>query len=191
MKIFLSLLILFFSIQSWTKADDIRDFEIEGMSIGDSALNYFSKKQINKFFYSKSKKFAYSEHELYNSKNYEGFRFHYKLKDKEFIIQGMSGIIFYSNNFDACNTKKKEIIKDIESSFPSGKRVDQGKLNHPSDPTGKSVYTYTGFNFKNGTISLECTDWSNKITSNRGWTDNLAVIIHTKELANWITYDAR
>jgi hypothetical protein len=27
-------------------ADDIRDFQIEGMSIGDSLLNYFSKDQI-------------------------------------------------------------------------------------------------------------------------------------------------
>ena len=36
MKIFLSVLILIFNFQSWTKADDIKDFEIEGMSVGDS-----------------------------------------------------------------------------------------------------------------------------------------------------------
>ena len=30
------------------KADDIRDFEIEGMSIGDSLLNYFNKEHIKK-----------------------------------------------------------------------------------------------------------------------------------------------
>ena len=41
-RVFLSVLILIFSLQSWTKADDIRDFEIEGMSIGDSALDYFT-----------------------------------------------------------------------------------------------------------------------------------------------------
>ena len=35
---------IFFSLQSWTKADDIRDFQIEGMSIGDSLLDYYSKK---------------------------------------------------------------------------------------------------------------------------------------------------
>ena len=43
MKRLLLILILTFSFQSWTKADDIRDFEIEGMSIGDSALDFFSK----------------------------------------------------------------------------------------------------------------------------------------------------
>ena len=41
------LIILFFiiSLQSWTKADDIRDFEIEGLSIGDSLLNFASEKK--------------------------------------------------------------------------------------------------------------------------------------------------
>ena len=44
MKRLLLILILTFSFQSLTKADDIRDFEIEGMSIGDSLLDYFLKK---------------------------------------------------------------------------------------------------------------------------------------------------
>ena len=46
MRIFLSVLVLIFSLQSWTKADDIRDFQIEGMSIGDSLLDYFDKSII-------------------------------------------------------------------------------------------------------------------------------------------------
>ena len=48
MKIFISVLILIFSFQSWTKADDISDFEIEGISIGDSALDFFTKEKIEK-----------------------------------------------------------------------------------------------------------------------------------------------
>jgi len=46
MRTFLTILILFFTFQTWAKADDIRDFEIENMSLYDSALNYFSKKKI-------------------------------------------------------------------------------------------------------------------------------------------------
>ena len=48
MKRLLLILILTLSFQSWTKADDIRDFEIEGMSIGDSALDYFSESELIK-----------------------------------------------------------------------------------------------------------------------------------------------
>ena len=46
MKIFLSVLIVFFSLQSWTKANDIRDFEIEGISIGDSLLDFLERRNI-------------------------------------------------------------------------------------------------------------------------------------------------
>ena len=48
MRVFIAVLVLIFSFQSWTKADDISDFEIEGMSIGDSLLNYFSEEEILK-----------------------------------------------------------------------------------------------------------------------------------------------
>ena len=46
MRVFIAVLVLIFSLQSWTKADDIRDFQIEGMSIGDSALDFFSKMKL-------------------------------------------------------------------------------------------------------------------------------------------------
>ena len=45
MRIFLTILILILNLQSWTKADDIRDFEIEGISVGDSLHDHFSKKK--------------------------------------------------------------------------------------------------------------------------------------------------
>ena len=38
-----------FSFQPLTKANDIRDLEIEGMSIGDSLLTYFNSKEINSY----------------------------------------------------------------------------------------------------------------------------------------------
>ena len=49
MRVFIIVLVLIFSFQSWTKADDISDFQIEGMSVGDSLLDYYSEKQINNF----------------------------------------------------------------------------------------------------------------------------------------------
>ena len=30
------------------KADDVKEFQIEGMSVGDSLLNFYSKEEINK-----------------------------------------------------------------------------------------------------------------------------------------------
>ena len=42
----LLILILTLSFQTLTKADDIKDFQIEGMSIGDSLLDFFSEDEI-------------------------------------------------------------------------------------------------------------------------------------------------
>ena len=41
-------LVLIFNFQSLARADDIRDFQIEGLSIGDSALKYFNVKDLEK-----------------------------------------------------------------------------------------------------------------------------------------------
>ena len=46
MKVFITVLFLIFNLQSWTKAADIRDFQIEGISVGDSLLDYYNKKEI-------------------------------------------------------------------------------------------------------------------------------------------------
>ena len=55
--------ILLFKSQPWSLADDIKDFEIEGISVGDSLLNKYSKNEINEkindvnTFYYKDNKF--------------------------------------------------------------------------------------------------------------------------------------
>ena len=64
MRVFIAVLVLIFGLQSWTKADDISDFEIEGMSIGDSLLDYFDKSYIDK----KGK-------HLYPNKDFKGSKF--------------------------------------------------------------------------------------------------------------------
>ena len=56
MKILFTLFVLFFS--SSLIADDISDFEIEGISIGDSLLDYFKKEKIKEFINHKSSYFS-------------------------------------------------------------------------------------------------------------------------------------
>ena len=46
MKKLLAIIILSLCFITPSQADDIRDFQIEGISIGDSLLDYLSKKEI-------------------------------------------------------------------------------------------------------------------------------------------------
>ena len=66
-KINFIIIFISFSIQSWTKADDIRDFQIEGMSIGDSLLDTISAKEIE----NKDKKYHYSTKDYYQIALYD------------------------------------------------------------------------------------------------------------------------
>jgi hypothetical protein len=111
MRNFLLILILILSFQSWTKADDIRDFQIEGMSIGDSLLNFFSKKEINKFanydHLPSDMKFRiaefYSNNEM-KMNTYDGIQIFYKPNDKKYILHSLGGFI-------DCEKKVRAIVK--------------------------------------------------------------------------------
>ena len=90
MRIFLSLLILIFSLQAWTKADDIRDFQLEEMSVGDSLLNFFSEEEIKKKIsgaqYPNKEFILYYFKNLSSFKTYEAVTVAVKANDKNYII---------------------------------------------------------------------------------------------------------
>ena len=93
MRVFVIVLVLIFSLQSWTKADDSRDFEIEGMSIGDSLLDYFSVSEIKNFYnydnLPSNMKFRIAEfyQENYNKmEQYDAMQVYYKPEDKNFKL---------------------------------------------------------------------------------------------------------
>ena len=48
MNKYIYLILIFFIFVNSAKADDIYDFEIEGIAIGDSALSFFNKNEIKK-----------------------------------------------------------------------------------------------------------------------------------------------
>ena len=184
MRRLLLILILTFSFQSLTKADDIRDFEIEGMSIGDSALDFFSKSKIkkNKNNYYKNKKFTDIEVDNFGEL-YDTISFNYKTGDKIYKIESISGAIFYKHNIKDCFKKRDEIVKEISKVFANTKPQDGGIIKHTGDKSGKSTLSNIEFNFKNGDlIMVSCYDWSKKMP----YTDHLAISFRTKDLKDFI-----
>ena len=94
MKTLLTLFVLL--IPSSVFADDISDFEIEGMSIGDSLLDYLSKKEINNniveiYDYYNNQDFTtvqLSNHRILTQ--YDGLQINIKRKDQKYIIYALS-----------------------------------------------------------------------------------------------------
>ena len=48
MRVFIAVLVLIFSLQSGNRAEDISEFEMEGMRIGDSLLDFININEIKK-----------------------------------------------------------------------------------------------------------------------------------------------
>ena len=185
MKKLLAILVLgLLFISAPSQADDIRDFQIEGMSIGDSLLDYYSKNEIKKNTlkdeYPKSDAMKRVRFSLVD-KAYESVMIHYKKNDNKFIIYGILGGIEFKN-FNNCYKTSKKISKEIGDIFPNIK-VNYYEKKHAADKSGKSTnkgYTYwlTDQSF----INVACYDWSPKM----GYKDHLRVEIVGEELQEFL-----
>ena len=188
MRVFIAVLVLIFSLQSWTKADDISDFQIEGMSIGDSALDYFSKKEINSGVknYYKDKKFL-SITIKDNFDLYEKIDFTYKPNDKKYKIYGIRGVKHF-NNIKNCKIDYNKAVKDLSEMFKNSKKVDAGERNYSPDPTGKSkIYNVYFWLKKGGFIEVACVHMTEEFAKKNNWDNNVLTIgISAKEFSDFL-----
>ena len=188
MKRLLLILILTFSFQSWTKADDIRDFQIEGMTIGDNALDFFNKKEINNnksYVYKNQKYFGFYK-DLSNS-TYEGVQV---ALNSDFIIHSVTGKIFYENNISQCYETMNSIEKDLDSLFSNAETRKQNRK-HRADPSGKSTIKDKSYFLTTGdAIQISCNDWSkfkHKITGKiMNYTDELKVSMYSVKFIDFL-----
>ena len=210
MKVFISVLVLIFSLQSWIKADDIREFEIESMSVGDSLLNYFTEKEIKLFInspnsmaYKDNKYVAVTTHASYDEfstppdndpyadtkDNYDYVGVIFRPEDKKYIIYEISAYLNFPNDFEGCKNKKDEIVSSISSSFNNIEKETETSP-HNYDKSGESISYDTWFYFDNGYVSAHCENWSEKLTKENGWDDKLKVRIIDKKFMNFLTNEA-
>ena len=93
MKKILFLAILFLSFQNLSSAENIQNFQIEGMKIGDSALNYFSESQLenNEQGWHNYSYNEYSTSYMPGKGIYNWFLVSYKNDDNNFIIEALAG----------------------------------------------------------------------------------------------------
>jgi hypothetical protein len=194
LRVFISIIILIFSSQSLTKAEDISDFQIEGISVGESVLEHKNLNYIKKIlqdkntFYYKNKTFAVIDLGV-SSELFEDISVTIKPNDNKYIIQAIEGRIFFPNDIENCKIKMNAISKDILSMFPK-KNFKNIKNKHDYDKTGKSLYYANFMSLEKGSIELFCIDWSNQISKKDGFIDELKVGILDYKFRKWIDTEA-
>ena len=160
-----------------TKAytDKIKDFKIENISIGKSALEYFTESQLENseldwFNYSYKE---YSTSLLSGKGIYDWFKITYKSNDDYFVIEGIVGIAVKKKyNDDKCNKQLNTEALEISKLFKNTKQgkkqfykvvYNPRKIFQESNPSGKSTVISISFDFKDeGKIILSCYNMDKK-----------------------------
>ena len=190
MKRLLLILILIFSFQTLSRADDIGDFEIEGISIGDSLLNHYSKNildNIKKFYYPNSKKIVGLYSQLFNQNlnNYDAIQF--SVTPENYQIEAIAGLNYeFENKKKQCYQKMEKIFDEIQSLFPNSEAVKEKESPHDADVSGQSVGKVYKIYLTNGIIRVACTDWAKEMNH----FDSLKISIHTTKHIDWINNEA-
>ena len=187
MKKILFSLIYVLTLQNLSHADDVKDFQIEGINIGDTLFEHtklfgVSKNEILKkeiFYYPKSKKFAgiaFSNKGFFET--YDLIQF--TIIPKTYIIESISGVVKIISKKD-CEKKQEEIFSQISAMFKNGKIIKDPFIPHPHDKTGNSTANGFYIELKSGNVSVECYLWGNEVKKNTKWYDNLKVNVTSKK----------
>ena len=183
------LFLFLFSFQTSSWANDIRDFEIEGISVGDSLLDYITEEEIKnkeKYIYENNKFIAIliseSSFELY-----EDVQIVYESSNKK--IHSLEAMIDYEKNIKDCYNKKDEIVSELTEFFTNKVKIwSQNNEKYQADKSGKSKFSAVNFDFDTGgSARVICYDFEEKISMEKGWPDTLSVVINSIEFDKYVS----
>ena len=166
MRVFLAVLVLIFSFQSWTKADDIRDFQIEGMSVGNSLLDYMNDNMIITEMNNKDYSYFYNNDFVAIStwkirdkfETYDDVGVTLKTNDKEYKIYALQGTLYMEANSDIkeCYKKQNEIVNDLKNSLNLNNQGSTWFVDKKNLPKHQLSVKYIDFELNEGVVRIAC-----------------------------------
>ena len=182
------LLSIFFLSSPSVFAEGISDFEIEGMSIGDSLLDIYTEKKIidSKRNYFETERQYYVIAISDYLETYDVVEIYLETNDKRFEIKTITGK-FVIKNQKQCLDMKDDLTLDTKKLLKNKQHSDS-VIPHIFDKSGKSKQHISHFNI-NGYLThvrVECVFWSEQIKNDYNYEDTLNVVAMDKEIAEWI-----
>ena len=203
MKKIFFLIIWVLTFQTQSLGDNIKYFKIEGMSIGDSALDYFSESQLedNEQGWHNYSYNEYSTSYIPGKGIYNWFLVSYKNDDNNFIMEGIIGGVEI-NNYDnkKCINKLDNFALNISESFKNTAQEKRKTYEIAAEAsqtypfTGKSTTTSLSFNFLDGAkIILACYNMDKEVKENESFlksilkqNDSFRVEARSSAFANYL-----
>ncbi len=182
-------------------AEDISEYNIEGISLGDSLLDHYNMEEISNAYKYDYENVPYTYYVLF-PKNpnsiYERIQITIKRDNKyidnlknKMLIHEVAGQDYSFENIDACYFKLDNIKNELVSILNSEAVEDSGYSSW--DQTGESKYKryrfYLNENNLYADIILRCTDIG-ETWEKEGYQDVLSVSMYTKEYIKEINTNA-
>ena len=185
MKIYFFIFVLLINLQSWSKADEISEFEIEGISVGDSLLNFttvdYIKNNFGKWYDDKYHQLILNDNFLH----YEDVLVSFKPTDKNFTIVSVSGSINYGTKINECYLEQKKVDTIFLEIFPNADRrvdiLEKGSYGAENGDTNSKQIVY---DFVGGTAVIDCLDWDQKFKPK--YKDRILISIDNEEFRSWL-----
>jgi len=202
-KLLTLLFSIFFLFSPSVFADGISDFEIEGISIGDSLLDYMTEDEILKeiertkdFYYHLNEPNKYAEVYLVKkSENYDYLGFFIKNnsvntyvtnKNEKYTILSIRGLKRYIEDFDSCIVNRNQIVDILSKMFPDREKVKEIRK-YPGDPSGNSIGDTIYFDLDIGNkVRVYCSNFDETFRIKMKWSEGLTVLIISSEINEWL-----
>ena len=193
MRVIIAILIsVFFSFSATSLADDVTDFQLEGISLYDSALNHFSERQIKNNivdWYSSKEYSTTSLAYLPKFKIFKEIQISFKTDDKKYIILSIDGVV--SKDHNECLKELDKTAKEFNTIFKDTYKSEKYTSAHPADKTGDTKVTDMFWKFNSGdAISAMCVDWSKNYEDKLGYKDEWRIRIGGEEFSNFLSNKA-
>jgi hypothetical protein len=199
-KLLLLLFSLFFVNSSSVFADEfsyneesLRSFEVLGMSIGDSLLDFMPEvdilygiekyKSSNRYSHLKEPhKFLEitvpkQEHYLYDGVEV----FIKNTIPRDYTIYGIRGYRYYIEDFDACIKRRNQIVEILTDFFPDA--ITGSGVNKVNEGITDSFSI--GYPTKNRIIDVFCSDLDEIYRFNNNSEEGLNFVVRNKEFSDW------
>ena len=193
MRTILITLILIFGFQSLTKADDIKEFELEGISLYESALNHFTVNELQKDTVNNYTSNKYTTSNIYDGLDmYDYIQISYKTNDRKYIIQDISAA--KNIKYEECISQLDQVESDISSIYENSSKIsNDGKstYDHPVDKSGQSKVTDIAWYFNTGDVIVaQCYNWQSEFGKKNNFKDSLTIAISNKDIDRWLSNEA-
>jgi len=185
------LLTLLLSISQITSADELSDFEVLGMSIGDSLLDFMPEvdilygiekyKSSNRYSHLKEPdKFFEITVPKQEKDLYDGAEVFIKNTiPRDNTIQGIRGYRYYIEDFDACIKKRNQIAEILTNFFPDAKT---GSL--ITEDKNKITDNFSIGNSER-IIDVNCINLEENYRLKNNFKEGLEFVIRNKEFSDW------